>query len=99
LPKNLLAALVEYVAPAILHASEQCPHCLKPLNAIPELRDFSLGKLMPAFRWRRPGWKPEKELAYLLQGESRFAGALHYGETKKRALSNHSCDLCAFEAV
>jgi hypothetical protein len=39
---------------------------------------------MPAFRWTRPRWEPEKELAYFLQGEPRLSGALHYSETKKR---------------
>src|SRR5580704_6472924 len=55
LAKNFLAALVERVAATVLHALEQCLHQLKPLHPVAEFRDFSLGELMPAFRWRRPG--------------------------------------------
>lgn len=69
LPKNFLAALVECIAATVLYALEQSFHCLKPHNPLPELRDFPLRELMPAFRWTRPGREPEKELAYFIQGE------------------------------
>src|SRR4030095_12964756 len=61
-----LAALVECIAATVLHALEQSFHCLKPCNPLPELLDFPLRELMPAFRWTRPGRKPEKELAYFI---------------------------------
>ena len=78
LPKNFFAALLECVAATVLHALEQCLHWLKPLHPAPEFRDLSLGEWVPAFRWRRAGREPEKELAYFLQGEPRLSSALHY---------------------
>ena len=86
LPKNSLAALVECIAATVLHALEQSFHCLKPRNPLPELRDFPLRELMPAFRWTRPGREPEKELAYFIQGEPRLSSALHHRQTKKHTV-------------
>src|SRR5437667_8285616 len=43
---------------------------------------FSLGKLVPAFRWRRPGREPEKKLAYFLQSKSRLSCALDRKSTR-----------------
>ena len=51
-----------------------------------ELRDLSLGKLVPAFWWTRPGREAEEEFAYFLQGEPRLSRALHHSETKKRTV-------------
>ena len=42
LPKKLFAALLECAAATVLHALEQCLHCLKPLHSVPEFRDLSL---------------------------------------------------------
>ena len=86
LPENFLAALFECIAATVLHALEQSFHCLKPRNPLPELRDFPLRELMPAFRWTRPGRKPEKELAYFIQGEPRLSSALHHRQTKKHTV-------------
>src|SRR4030095_14686127 len=66
LPKTFFAALVECVAAPILHSLEQRFHLLKPVHPVPEFSDLSSRELMPAFRWTRPGWEPEKQLAYFL---------------------------------
>src|SRR5207249_3435899 len=55
----------------------------KPLHPVPELRDFSLGELLPALRGTRSRREPEKQLAYFLQGEPRLSSALHHSQTKK----------------
>src|SRR5438093_8436138 len=86
LPKKFFATLVECAAATLLRALEQRLHKLKPLHPFPELCDFSLGELMPAFRWTRPGRKPEEKLAYFLQGEPRLPGALHHSETEERTV-------------
>src|SRR4029077_6047636 len=86
LPKKFFAAFVECVAATVLHAFEQRLHLLKPAHPLPELRDFSLGELVPALRWTCPGWEPEKQLAYFLQGKPRLTGALHHSQTEKRAV-------------
>ena len=78
LPKNFFAALVERVAATVLHALKQRLHQLELLHPVPEFRDFSLGEVVPAFRWKRPGREPEKELAYFLQSEPRLSSALHH---------------------
>jgi len=41
---------------------------------------------VPAFRWRCPRPKPEKEFPYFLQGKPRLSGALDYREPKKHAV-------------
>ena len=41
---------------------------------------------MPAFRRTRPGWEPEKELAYFVQGEPRLSSALHHRQAKKHTI-------------
>ena len=86
LPKNSLAALIECIAATLLHALEQSFHGLQPRNPLPELRDFPLRELMPAFRRTRPRREPEKELAYFIQGEPRLSSALHHRQTKKHTV-------------
>jgi hypothetical protein len=86
LAKKFFAALVERIAATVLHALEQRLHILKPFHPVPELRDFSLRELVPAFRRTRPGREPEEELAYFLQCESRLSGVLHHSKTEQRTI-------------
>jgi hypothetical protein len=86
LPKNFLAALVECLAATILHAFEQRFHLLKPLHPLLEFGDFSLGELVPAFRWPRPWWEPEEKLVYFLQGEPCLPCPLYHSQMEERTV-------------
>jgi len=86
LPQNFFAALVQCVAATPLHTLEQCLHLPKLLHSFPELSHFSLGKLVPSFRWRCAGRETEKQLAYFLKREPGFSSALQHSQAKKHAV-------------